>query len=230
MPASATWQDPRRFGTYAGTVGGAGPYGPTNPAFPPTAAQPPQYPGLHPAITGLLTPGLVPDIARQSAEVSAGRGVAGSPAADSTAVRMSEQDYLQRLGLAHTLMGGEAQNLLPYQITPVQSAEIQTQRDIAGAHYGGGGQNFGGGGGGAVAAPKTPWADFSGDVAMRGTGEARPNTPSLFPGMKGGVDAGNVIPMNTMSLDDIYEQLGFGNFGSLSGDVSGSTEGDWLGE
>src|SRR6266487_2169847 len=96
-----TYQDPRRWGTYGGTIGGQGTYGPTNPAFPPSATAPPQYPGLHPAITGLLTPGLVPDIARQSAEVSSGRGVAGSPAGPSTAVRLSEQNYLQRLALAH---------------------------------------------------------------------------------------------------------------------------------
>ncbi len=220
------WQDPRRFGTYGGTIGGTGPYGPTNPAFPATARQPPQYPGLPAAITQLLTPGLVPDIARQSAEVSAGRGVAGSPAADSTAVRMSEQNYLQRLGLAHTLMGGEAQNLLPYQITPFQSGELQTQRDIAGAHYGGGGgQSYGGGGGGG--APTTPWAGFtpnySGDVAVHGT---RLDLSGSGSGIKVGGGGGGQLP----TLDDMYDQLGFSNFGSLPGDVSGSTEGNWLGE
>ncbi len=201
------WQDPRRFATYAGSIGGAGPYGPTNPAFPPTALAPPTYPGLHTAITDLLTPGLVPDIARQSAEVSAGRGVAGSPAAASTAVRMSEQDYLQRLGLAHTLMGGEAQNLLPYQITPYQSAGLQTQRDIAAAHYGGGGQNYPGGGGGHSAAPATPWAGSSGDVAVHGT-------RLDMSGSGSGIVSGGQTP----TLDEIYDQLGFGNFGQVQGD------------
>src|SRR6266853_866212 len=88
-------------------------------------------PAMSSAIQGLLTPGLVPDIARQSAEVSAGRGIPGSPAAGSTAVRMSEQNYLQRLGLANTLLGGEAQRTLPYQITPYQSAEMRNQLAIA---------------------------------------------------------------------------------------------------
>src|SRR6266851_2898534 len=82
------------------------------------------------AIKGLLTPGLVPDIARQSAEVSAGRGIAGSPAAASTGVRMSEQNWLQRLGLADTLLSGESRRTLPYQITPYQSAALRNQLDI----------------------------------------------------------------------------------------------------
>src|SRR6266446_4489257 len=73
-------------------------------------------PAMESDIAGLLKPGLVPDIARQSAEVSAGRGIAGSPAGASTAVRMSEQDWLQRLGLANQLLSGEAGRKLPYQI------------------------------------------------------------------------------------------------------------------
>jgi len=64
MPA---FQDPRRWANSPGAINS-----PLSPAFPPTATAPPQYPGLHLAIAGLLTPGLVPDIARQSAEVSAG--------------------------------------------------------------------------------------------------------------------------------------------------------------
>jgi len=222
-----TFQDPRRWASYTGSISGGGQYNPRNPAFPPTASAPPAYPGLHPAITGLLTPGLVPDIARQSAEVAAGRGVAGSPAAGSTAVRMSEQNYLQRLALAHTLMGGEAQNLLPYQITPYQSAELQSQRDIAGAHYGGGGgQSYAGGGGGARPAPAAaaaPWAGFSED--FHGTRPFEYSKPPWTTGAGEGVPGAGQQP----TLDDAFDWLGFGNFGSQPGDVSGSTEGDWLG-
>ncbi len=198
--------DPNRWTNYVGHVGGStygGTYGPTNPAFPPTATAPPTYPGLNPAITGLLTPGLVPDIARQSAEVSAGRGVGGSPAAASTAVRMSEQDYLQRLGLANTLMTGEAGRLLPYQITPYQSAGLQTTRDIAGQRWGGGGANYPGAGGGRgspasalgfVSAPFGP----SGDQPAFGT---RPDSS----GSGGGIVTGGYG--GSMGLDDMVTSL-----------------------
>ena len=135
--------------------------------IPPTATAPP-YPStsLEPAIQGLITPGLVPDIARQSAEVAAGRGIAGSPAADSTAVKMGEQNYLQRLALANSLLSGEASRSLPYQITPYQSIQtalqqqaLQNARDIAQLHYG---SLRPGGGGGGAAGPSgnTPWAGF----------------------------------------------------------------------
>lgn len=116
------------------------------------------------AVGGLLTPGLVPDIARQSAEVAAGRGVAGSGAGASTAVRMSEQNYLQRLGLANTLLSGEAGRELPYQITPYQREllDIQrlqhtpafTSRINTGGGGGGGGYPYLGGGGGGVTTPQ----------------------------------------------------------------------------
>lgn len=113
--------------------------------------------GINTAVTGLLTPGLVPDIARQSAEIAGGRGVGGSPAGASTAVRMSEQNWLQRLGLANTLLSGESSRTLPYQITPYQAAQLELQRrQVAIQDYlarkppglsGGGGGGFGRGGG-----------------------------------------------------------------------------------
>lgn len=89
---------------------------------------PTMNPQVSSAIFGLLTPGLVPDIARQSAEVAGGRGAIGSPAGGSTAVRMSEQNYLQRLGLANSLLSGEAERALPYQITPYQAAQLANQQ------------------------------------------------------------------------------------------------------
>ncbi len=173
---------------------------------------------LSPSIAGLLQQGLIPDVARQSAEVAGGRGVGGSPAGASTAVRMSEQDYLQRLGLANTLMTGEASRALPYQITPYQSAQMQLARDIAlfraqaplvtglprygsrsgsgyGGGYGGGGSSLGGGGGGI---PGFNWGGGSG-----------------FSGGGGGGGG------QSLTLDDIYDQLGFGNFGSQPGDTIG---------
>jgi len=98
--------------------------------------------GFNSVIQGLVTPGLVPDVARQGAELAAGRGIGGSPAGASTAVRMSEQDYLTRLGLANTLLSGESQRRLPYDITPyqkqlldLQQQQLQLQRDIASRRY-----------------------------------------------------------------------------------------------
>jgi len=179
--------------------------------IPPTATAPP-YPStsLEPAIQGLITPGLVPDIARQSAEVSAGRGIAGSPAADSTAVKMSEQNYLQRLGLANSLLSGEAARSLPYQITPMQSVqtalhqqELQNQRDIAQLHYA---RTGGGGGGGqapGVGAPRatTPWAGFYNPPFGGSTYGTRPyDSPATGASPLMG-------DRQTMSLDDMISDL-----------------------
>src|SRR6185295_6371549 len=120
-------------------------------------------PGLAPVIQGLLTPGLVPDIARQSAEISAGRGIPGSPAGASTSVRMSEQNYLQRLALANALLTGEAGRSLPYQITPYQSAALQNQLDVARLNQRPPSLPGGGGGGGSRGtSPTYPFAGFSG--------------------------------------------------------------------
>ncbi len=214
-------------------------------------AGPTPNPKLTTAIDDLLTPGLVPDIARMSAEVSAGRGIAGSPAADSTAVKMSEQNYLQRLGLANTLMTGQTGRDLPYQITPYQQAWLDLQKMLRGV--GGGGQGFGGGGGGGAPAPApsggglmpgqhpviesvygtrggvwgntpvaagvggagTPYAGFGGGGGGGLWGGAGVG------GMMGGAGGGD------LNLDDIYEELGFGDFGSQPGDVTTPTPPDF---
>lgn len=194
--------------------------------FPPTATAPPQYPGLNPAITSLLTPGLVPDIARQSAEVSAGRGVGGSPAGDSTAVRMSEQNWLQRLALANSLMGGEADRSLPYQITPYNSAGLQNQRDIAQAQFGKGGQSFGGGGGGGrgptePAPQNTPWAGFQSYAGTR-QDEVMPGAGQNW--WTFGAGAGQAAP----TMDDIYNSLGIGDYGSQPGEEGYVNPDDFL--
>lgn len=171
------------------------------------------------AIDQLLTPGLVPDIARQSAEVSAGRGIAGSPAADSTAVRMSEQNWLQRLGLANTLMSGQTQRDLPYQITPWQKSILELQMLLHGKT---GGQTFAGGGGGGGAAPQsTPWAGLPVIEAVGGT---RPDKSGSGGGiMYGGYKGGNPLGGGSQNwtLDDAYDWLGFGDFGSPGDEMGG---------
>jgi len=197
------------------------------------------YPGLNPAIQSLLTPGLVPDIARMSAEVSAGRGVAGSPAADSTAVRMSEQNYLQRLGLANSLLSGEASRTLPYQITPYQSVEtalrqqaLQNQRDIAQLQYGVRSGVAPSGGGGAPRA-NTPWAGFVNQPFVGQqplpTGDfhgTRPSdvAPTPFTPNPGGYN-------QPMSLDDMIDSmLGLGAWqGSGGGGGGGGVDDGGLG-
>lgn len=162
-------------------------------------------PALDPVIQGLLTPGLVPDIARQSAEIAGGRGVAGSPAGASTAVRMSEQNWLQRLALANSLLSGEASRELPYQITPYQRLALETQERIGRRARTGGSPSFGGGGGGGSL---YPFANMNfGGGSMDGGGSAG---GSVF---GGGGGAG--IPE---TLNDVYDWLGFGDFGSLPGD------------
>src|SRR5215510_9796965 len=92
-------------------------------------------PAVMDAVSGLFAKGLVPDIARQSAEVAAGRGMVGGPAGASTAVRMSEKDYLERLALANTLLTGEAGRDLPYQITPYQQQQLDLERQRLAQEY-----------------------------------------------------------------------------------------------
>jgi hypothetical protein len=179
--------------------------------IPPTATMPgPLSPDLGPTIQGLLTPGLVPDIARQSAEVSAGRGIAGSPAADSTAVKMSEQNYLQRLGVANALLSGEAGRSLPYQITPFQSIQtalqqqaLQNARDIAQLHY----SSFRPSGGGQAPAGvtgNTPWAGF---INQPFIGQ-QPVPTGDFHGT--GPEGGSTMFGNNWSIDEILSSLGLG--------------------
>lgn len=182
--------------TYYNGSFGAYPIGPT------------PNPKLTSAIDDLLTPGLVPDIARQSAELSAGRGIAGSPAADSTAVRMSEQNWLQRLGLANTLMSGQTARDLPYQITPWQQAWLNYQNTLRGLNQGGmrfGGGGSGGGGGGysgTMGTPMSPWSNTYPIIeAVRGT---RPDSS----GSGGGIVDGGY--QGSFDLDSVLEELGLG--------------------
>ncbi len=214
-PTTGIFTDPKPDGSGGTSAGGGGGGG--------TLTTPYGGGPLSPAIQGLITPGLVPDIARQSAEVAGGRGVGGSPAGASTAVRMSEQNYLQRLGLANTLMTGEAGRALPYQITPYQSAQMQLARDIALfraqaplvtglPRYGSrGGGTYGGGTSGSGGGSIYP---FSGGNYGQGWGG----------GYGGGGSNFGASGSGAMTLDDIYEQLGFGNFGSLSGDTTGANQ------
>jgi hypothetical protein len=208
---------PASIGTYPPTSGGGAPpfvghgndianpgfHAPTNPALiTPYGGGP-----LSPAIAGLIQPGLVPDIARMSAEITAGRGIGGSPAAGSTAVKMSEQNYLQRLGLANQLLTGEAGRALPYQITPLQSAELANRLAVAGMHnfpsggsYGynpsRSGSGYGGGNfAGNYVSPYTPYrsTNYGGGLDTHGS----------IPGVDYG-GGGGASP----SLDDMLRELG----------------------
>jgi len=183
-------------------------------------------------VKGLLTPGLVPDIARQSAEISAGRGIAGSPAASSTGVRMSEQNWLQRLGLANTLLSGEAGRTLPYQITPYQQMLLEAERQrlaleqqrlqlqrqqgnrVNPPSLGGGG-----GGGGRYGGGTYP-SGFPTSPYDTGWGSGTNNW-----GLGGGSSGPAGLGRTPLTLDDIYEELGFGDFGSLPGDTLDSNRG-----
>ncbi len=210
--------------SYGRPTAGGGGFGSFSTPFPPTAKAPPYTStSLEPAIQGLITPGLVPDIARQSAEVTAGRGIAGSPAAASTAVKMSEQDYLQRLGLANQLLSGEASRKLPYDITPYQSSQLTLWLEQLNRQHPAGGMNFpGGGGGGGGAAPKTdPWAGFGGGPVIPAVGGTRqPDvTTNPFMPQTGGYGGGGVGGGGSPSLDDMLRELGI--FGE---DTSGFPE------
>ncbi len=196
MPTTQYYGDP--FGAY--------PTGPGN------------NPQLDTDIQSLLTPGLVPDIARQSAEVSAGRGVAGSPAGASTAVRMSEQNFQQRLALANQLMSGRTQRAQPYQITPYQSLMAEIAK-LNAYRY----PPSGGGGGKEPSTPigqssaskfmQSPWGAFDTNPVY---GSNTPTSSGLWQGQG-------------LTLNDMYDQYGFGNMGSLPGDTTGG-QGTALGD
>src|SRR3989442_3736414 len=95
-----------------------------------------------------------------AAETAAGRGVAGSGAGYSTAVRMTDEERLRRMALGEQLLSAAtARNPAApiidptkFVITPYQQAELDLQRYIANLHWmgggGGGGYPRGGGGGG----------------------------------------------------------------------------------
>ncbi|MES2367142.1 MAG: hypothetical protein V4563_14795 [Pseudomonadota bacterium] len=196
--------------SYGRPTAGGGGFGSFSTPFPPTAKAPP-YPStsLEPAIQGLITPGLVPDIARQSAEVTAGRGIGGSPAAASTAVKMSEQDYLQRLGLANQLLSGEASRKLPYDITPYQSSQLSLWLEQLNRQHPSGGLHFpGGGGGGGGAAPVSSFGGGWPNIQAVG-GTRQPDvTTSPFVPQTGGYGGGAVGGGGSPSLDDMLRELG----------------------
>lgn len=112
-------------------------------------------------IEGLLNPpALFPDTSRRAAEVSAGRGIAGSAAAYGTDLRMTDEERIRRIALGEQLLGGAYQRTLPYNITPYQGRQLsledqrlQLERDrlnamIAAGYFERGGRGGGGGGGG----------------------------------------------------------------------------------
>jgi len=181
------------------------------------------------AIKGLLTPGLVPDIARQSAEVAGGRGVGGSPAGASTAVRMSEQNWLQRLALGNQLLSGEADRTLPYQITPYQASvldlqrkQLELQRQLGNKQNERGLGGLGGGGGHG-SAPYYPFAGGSRAGPFDQGWGSGTNNWGQGPTDSGPLGGGG----NNWTLDDAYDWLGFGDFGSQPGDQSGGDISNW---
>jgi hypothetical protein len=91
-------------------------------------------------IAALLNPpAMFPDTSRQAAEVTAGRGVAGSAAAGGTGLRMTDEERLRRIALGQQLLSAAtARNPVPplvdptkFVITPYQQAELDLQRYIA---------------------------------------------------------------------------------------------------
>lgn len=191
-------------------------------------------PSMSSAIAGLLTPGLVPDIARQSAELSAGRGIPGSPAGASTAVRMSEQNWQQRLALANALMSGETNRALPYQITPYQQALLNLQNQELGLrqqeinnrlipsllNYGGFGRSFGGnrmGGGSSTPVYNTATPSVGTSIGSFGRGNfgSGPFGSDLSAAQLTSGPFGSY--QGTETLDDVYASLGLGDYGSYQG-------------
>jgi len=193
-------------------------------------------PGINSAVQELLAKGLVPDIARQSAELSAGRGVGGSPAGASTAVRMNEQNYLTRLGLANSLLSGESQRSLPYQITPyqqqqlaLQQQQLQLERDIADRRYPrnvltgfrlpyntGHGSGYGGGYTGNQTGGYASPGNFAPGIGPLGgnrIGGGLGGGSSLFDSGGGGFGG------QQYTLEDMYDMYGFNDPG-VTGDTS----------
>jgi hypothetical protein len=145
---------------------------------------------------------------------------------------MSEQDYLQRLGLANTLLSGEASRVLPYQITPYQQAELdlrkyalENQRYIEGLRgLGRTGNGYGSGGGGGtyrgIGVPTSPYSAPTvppyGGTGF-GTGPFGGGLPASAYMTGGGGGAGGGSPW---TLNDAYDWLGFGDFGNQPGDTT----------
>lgn len=90
----------------------------------------------------LNPPYLFPDTSRMAAEAGTMRGVAGSPAAASTAVRMTDEERLRRMALGSQLLTASYERGRPYYdptsliVTPAQRAQNDLQRYIANLHYG----------------------------------------------------------------------------------------------
>lgn len=135
----------------------------------------------------LNPPSLFPDTSRRAAEVSAGRGVAGSAAAWGTGLRMTDEERIRRMALGEQLMSGAYARNLPLTITPWQQAQIdQANLDRAMrerlALMGGGGRSVGGRG--------TPTTGITPHTTALG-----PNLWDMgFGGGGGGVPLGGMTP------------------------------------
>src|SRR6266705_396948 len=121
-------------------------------------------------IAGLLNPpALFPDTSRQAAEVAAGRGIAGSGAAASTAVRMTEDERLKHIALGNQLLDAQTGRQSTLGITPIQQAQLnlqQQQADLARKY-----QEF------YINRLNTPNITYSGGVGGRGGGPAASVAP-----------------------------------------------------
>lgn len=79
-------------------------------------------------IAGLLSPpDMFPDTNRRAAEVTAGRGIAGSSAAFGTGLRMTDEERIRRMALGQQLLSGAYARNTPLTITPAQQAAIDLQ-------------------------------------------------------------------------------------------------------
>lgn len=111
-------------------------------------------------IAALLNPpAMFPEVDRRAAEVSAGRGIAGSSGAGATGVRMTDEERLRRMALGEQfLSAATARNPaapivdpMNFVITPYQQAGLDLQRYLGQQRYSTspyGGSGFRGGAGG----------------------------------------------------------------------------------
>lgn len=83
----------------------------------------------------LNPPSMFPDTSRHAAELAAIRGIPGSPAAASTAVRMTDEERLRRIGLGQQFLSAALArnpaapliNPAQFMLTPYQAAQLDLE-------------------------------------------------------------------------------------------------------
>lgn len=161
------------------------------------------------AIAALLNPpAMFADTNRYAAETGAGRGIGGSSAADSTGVRMTDNERLRRISLGQQfLSAADARNPGAAIVNPLQVIALQEQfsndqearrqpaPNISGVSYGGG---SGGGvrqGTGMAGSPiRGVPSDYYANDSTHGTGWASYGSSPSF-GIDSGGDSGGFLPL-----------------------------------